>query len=174
MTEHLYLSYSEPEGVLTNWRSALVRTESISAAAEKLDFADYLRLSRGEKRGSARAKQQILANTYEAVVGAIYLEKGYKEAKAFITKTILVTLDNILKTGSWMDAKSRLQEVAQSEEGITPSYRVLDEDGPDHDKTFLIGVFIGEEKRGEGSGPSKQIAQQAAAEKALKFYGKQY
>lgn len=172
VTEYLYLTYNEPEGVLTNWRSALVRTESISQAASLMDFGDYMRLSRGEKRGSDRAKEQILANAYEAVVGAIYLDKGYEIAKAFIERTILVTLEEILKTGSWLDAKSRLQEVAQSVESVTPSYRVIDEEGPDHEKTFTIGVYVGDELRGEGNGPSKQMAQQAAAEKALKKYDK--
>src|ERR1700754_1080296 len=106
VTEHLYNNYSEPEGILTNWRSALVRTESISAAAAREDFEPLLRLSRGEKRGSERARQQILANCYEAVVGALYLEKGYDAAKKFITTSLLPTLDDILKSGSWLDPKS--------------------------------------------------------------------
>src|SRR5579862_1855685 len=103
VTEHLYTKYSEPEGILTNWRSALVRTESISAAADREGFEPLLRLSRGEKRGSARAREQILANTYEAVTGALYLEKGYDGAKDFITKTLLPTFEQILQAGSWLD-----------------------------------------------------------------------
>ncbi len=170
VTEFLYSNYEEPEGILTNWRSALVRTESIGAAAHKLGFEDLLRLSRGERKGTERARAQILANSYEAVVGAIYLDQGYEVAKKFIAQTILVTFDEILATGSWMDAKSRLQEVAQNKEGTTPVYKVLNEEGPDHDKTFTIGVFIGSELRGKGTGPSKQIGQQKAAEKALKKY----
>jgi ribonuclease III len=167
VTEYLYSNYEEPEGILTNWRSALVRTESISAAADKLGFEQMLRLSRGEKRGSQRAREQILANCFEAVIGSIYLDQGYEAAKLFITRTILSTLKNILDNGSWMDAKTRLQETAQSLEGETPIYKVLSEEGPDHDKTFSVGVFIDNVLRGQGTGPSKQAAQQKAAETAL-------
>ena len=170
VTEYLYNNYDEPEGILTNWRSALVRTESIGAAGTKLGFDEFLRLSRGEKQGSDRARQQILANTFESVTGAIYLDKGYDAAKAFISEHILSTLAEILKSGSWMDAKSRLQETAQSVDGETPSYKVMAEDGPDHDKMFTIGVFISGELRGQGTGHSKQAAQQVAAEEALKRY----
>lgn len=170
VTEYLYGNYSEPEGILTNWRSSLVRTESISAAAARFGFESMLRLSRGEKRGTDRARAQILANSYEAVVGALYLDKGFEACKLFITKSILVTFDEILKTGSWMDPKSHLQEVAQSQEASTPVYKVLNEEGPDHEKTFTIGVFINGQLRGTGVGPSKQIGQQKAAEAALKTF----
>ncbi len=170
VTEYLYNNFSEPEGILTNWRSALVRTESISAAATKLGYMDLMRLSRGEKRGSDRAKQQIMANAFEAVIGAVYLDKGYEPAKKLITDHILSTLEGILKTGSWMDPKSRLQELAQSLESQTPVYKVMSEEGPDHDKTFVIGVYIGDKLYGKGSGPSKQAGQQSAAESALKKY----
>jgi ribonuclease-3 len=170
VTEYLYVNFSEPEGILTNWRSSLVRTESIGAAAYKFGFEPLLRLSRGEKRGTERARSQILANSYEAVVGAIYLDKGYGAAKAFITKTILVTFKQILKTGSWLDSKSHLQEVAQSQEGFTPVYKVLSEEGPDHEKTFTVGVLVNGKLRGTGVGPSKQIGQQKAAEAALSSY----
>ncbi len=171
VTEYLYANFSEPEGILTNWRSSLVRTESIGAAAAKFEFEPLLRLSRGEKRGTDRARAQILANSYEAVVGAIYLDKGYGAAKSFITKSILVTFKQILKTGSWLDAKSHLQEVAQSKDGHTPVYKVLSEEGPDHEKTFTVGVFVNGKLKGTGTGPSKQIGQQQAAEAALKSYG---
>ncbi len=173
VTQYLYGNYSEPEGILTNWRSALVRTESISAAASALGFEPYLRLSRGEKRGTERARAQILANSFEAVVGAIYLDKGYDAAKQLIENTILSTFAKILETGSWLDPKSRVQELSQSTLGFTPSYKVLAEDGPDHDKTFTVGVYINDELYGKGNGPSKQSAQQAAAEKALKKLQKQ-
>lgn len=173
VTEFLYLNYDEPEGILTNWRAALVRTESISAAGSKLGLYDLMRLSRGEKHGSDRAKQQIMANAFEAVIGAIYLDKGYKAANDFVHKHILATLDEILQTGSWRDPKSRLQEVAQSVEGQTPVYKVLAEDGPDHDKTFTLGAYIGNKLKGKGSGPSKQMAQQEAAKNALKTYENQ-
>jgi len=170
VTNYLYSNFEEAEGILTNWRSALVRTESIGEAAHKLGFEEYLRLSKGEKRGSRRAREQILANSFEAVIGAIYLDQGYDAAKDFITDNILSTLTGILDEGSWLDAKSKLQEVAQSVDGITPNYRVIEEDGPDHDKVFKIGVYVGEELKGEGEGPSKQTAQQKAAEAALKSY----
>lgn len=172
VTENLYSNYSEPEGILTNWRSSLVRTESIGAAAERLGFNDYLRLSRGEKRGSERARLQILANCYEAVIGAIYLDKGYDASKEFIEQSLLTTFEEILKTGSWMDPKSRLQEVAQSEDGATPQYKVLSEEGPDHEKEFTVGVYVGDTLKGKGNGPSKQAAQQMAAEMALESYKK--
>lgn len=170
VTEYLYTTYSEPEGILTNWRSSLVRTESIGAAAERLGFNDYLRLSRGEKRGTDRARQQILANCFEAVIGAIYIDKGYESSKIFINSNIIATFDEILASGSWLDPKSKLQEVAQSVDGATPQYKVLSEEGPDHEKNFSIGVFVEGQLKGEGQGPSKQSAQQQAAERALKKY----
>lgn len=170
VTEYLYGNYQEPEGILTNWRSALVRTESISSAAQREGFETLLRLSRGEKRGSERARQQILANCYEAVIGALYLDKGYGAAQTFIERTLIPTFEDILKSGAWMDPKSRLQEVIQSREGATPIYKVLQEEGPDHDKMFIIGVYVEGKLRGQGSGPSKQSAQVAAAQAALKEF----
>lgn len=170
VTEYLYGNYSEPEGILTNWRSSLVRTESIGAAAARLGFESLLRLSRGEKHGTDRARAQILANSFEAVIGAVYLDKGYEAAKVFITDNILSTFDEILKTGSWMDPKSHLQEVVQSRGGSTPQYKVLSEEGPDHEKTFSVGVFVDEQMKGQGVGPSKQAAQVAAATAALEQY----
>jgi ribonuclease-3 len=170
VTEYLYGNYDDPEGVLTNWRSSLVRTESIGAAAAKFGFEPLLRLSRGEKRGTERARAQILANSFEAVTGALYLDQGYEAAKQFITESILSTFGTILETGSWMDPKSHLQELAQSKETATPVYKVMAEDGPDHDKTFTVGVFVSDQLRGQGTGPSKQHAQQKAAEAALAFY----
>ena len=167
VTEYLYLNYSEPEGILTNWRSSLVRTESISAAGSRLDFDGLLRLSRGEKHGTERARMQILANAFEAVVGALYLERGYEAAKIFITDNILSTFDEILRTGSWMDPKSRLQEVIQGQGGSTPQYRVLEEVGPDHEKIFKVGVYVDDKLLGRGEGHSKQTAQVAAAQHAL-------
>ncbi|MEO7363927.1 MAG: ribonuclease III [Candidatus Saccharimonadales bacterium] len=170
VTEYLYSTYDEPEGVLTNWRSSLVRTESIGAAAAKFGFEPLLRLSRGEKRGTDRARAQILANSFEAVVGALYLDQGYDVTKTFITESIISTFEEILKTGSWMDAKSHLQELAQSQDSATPVYRVLSEEGPDHDKVFTVGVYVNDTLRGQGDGPSKQAGQQKAAEAALVSY----
>jgi ribonuclease III len=172
VTEYLYGNFAEPEGVLTNWRSALVRTESISAAASRFEFEPLLRLSRGEKRGTVRARAQILANCYEAVIGALYLDQGYEVAKSFIEKSLITTFEDILKSGSWMDPKSHLQELVQSKMGFTPVYKVLEEEGPDHEKTFTIGVFVEGKLLGQGIGPSKQAGQVAAAEAALKVLQK--
>lgn len=169
-TEYLYNFFSEPEGILTNWRSALVRTESISAAASRLNFEPLLRLSRGERRGTDRARAQILANAFEAVIGALYLDQGYDPTAKFIKDKLLVTFKDILASGSWMDAKSYLQEKVQNQTGFTPVYKVLSEEGPDHDKIFEVGVFVDGRINGRGSGPSKQIGQQKAAEDALKMY----
>lgn len=169
-TEFLYGNYSDPEGILTSWRSSLVRTESIAAAAARMGYEPLLRLSRGEKRGSDRAREQILANSYEAVLGALYIDQGYEACKRYITDTVLSTFDDILQSGSWMDPKSHLQEQAQSVDGATPVYKVLSEDGPDHDKTFTVGVFVDGQLKGQGTGSSKQAGQQKAAEAALAAY----
>lgn len=170
VTNFLYNNFSDPEGVLTNWRSSLVRTESISAAAARNNFEPLLRLSRGERRGTDRARAQILANCYEAVVGSLYLDQGYEAASDFIHKSLISTFQEILDTGSWMDPKSHFQEAAQSKEGATPVYKVLSEEGPDHDKIFTVGVFVNGKQKGEGTGPSKQAGQQKAAEAALARY----
>ncbi len=170
VTDFLFNNHSEPEGILTSWRSSLVRTESIGEAGDKLGYEPLLRMSRGEKNGSQRARQQILANAFEAVIGAIYLERGYADADAFIQKHILSKLDSILESGSWRDPKSHLQEVSQRIDGHTPMYKVLEEVGPDHDKVFTLGVFVGDKLMGKGTGPSKQHAQQEAAKAALIAY----
>ena len=172
VTEFLYKTYNEPEGVLTSWRAALVRTESIGEAGVGLGYEHLVRMSRGEKQGSERARQQILANAFEAVTGAIYLERGYDDAADFIHKHIIAKLENILQIGSWRDAKSHLQEVSQRIDNQTPQYRVIEEIGPDHDKIFTLGVYINNELFGTGSGPSKQVAQQQAAQAALETYAK--
>ena len=170
VTDYLFNNYDEPEGTLTSWRAALVRTESIGEAGDKLGYEPLLRMSRGEKQGSDRARQQILANAFEAVIGAIYLERGYEDADKFIQKHIASKLESILEEGSWRDPKSHLQEVSQRIDSATPHYRVLDEVGPDHDKVFTLGVFVNEKLMGRGTGHSKQIAQQQAARAALKNY----
>ena len=170
VTEYLYKNFSEPEGILTSWRAALVNTESIGAAGDLLGYEPLIRMSRGEKKGSERARQQILANAFEALIGSIYLERGYDDAASFVDKHILSKLEGIMQSGSWRDPKSHLQEVSQRIDGATPVYRVLDEVGPDHDKVFTLGVFVGDKKMGEGVGPSKQYAQQQAARAALEAY----
>ncbi len=170
VTDYLYNTFDEPEGILTSWRAALVRTESIGESGEKLGYGSLLRLSRGEKQGSDRARKQIMANAFEAVIGSIYLDQGYDQAAVFITDHILSKLDAILEEGTWRDAKSKLQELAQRVDGHTPIYKVLQEEGPDHDKVFRLGVFVGGVLKGEGEGSSKQSAQQKAAEAAVKKY----
>lgn len=167
VTDFLYRNYPNPEGDLTNWRSALVKTESLAAVAEKLEIAQYFKLSRGEAKGNARSHALISANAVEAVIGAVYLDQGYEPAKAFITEHIIARLPQILESGTWMDPKSRFQEIAQEQFGLTPNYRVMDESGPDHDKVFTIGVYVGDKLYGKGSGSSKQSAQQGAASAAL-------
>ncbi len=170
VTDYLFKNHSEPEGILTSWRAALVRTESIGDAGEKLGYEPLIRMSKGERGGSARARAQILANAFEAVIGAIYLERGYADAERFIEVHILSKLESILSSGSWRDPKSNLQEVSQRIDNLTPVYKVLEEVGPDHEKIFTLGVFVGETLMGKGTGPSKQIAQQQAAKAALIAY----
>ena len=170
VTDYLFRTFTEPEGILTSWRAALVRTESIGAAGDKLGYESLVRMSRGEKQGGERARLQILANAFEALIGAIYLERGYDDAAVFITKHITSKLDTILAEGSWRDPKSHLQEVMQKTDGVTPRYVVLEEVGPDHDKVFTLGVYAGDRLVSKGVGPSKQAAQQAAAKAALQTY----
>jgi ribonuclease-3 len=167
VTDFLYRTYPNPEGDLTNWRSALVKTESLSTVAETLKIAEYFKLSRGEAKGNARSHALISANAVEAIIGSTYLDQGYDVAKKFITEHIISRLPEILATGTWMDPKSKFQEVAQERFGLTPSYRVMDEAGPDHDKIFTIGVYVGDTLYGQGSGSSKQAGQQVAAAAAL-------
>ena len=170
VTEYLFNNFSEPEGILTAWRAALVRTESIGDAGDKLGYGPLIRMSKGEKNGSERAHVQILANAFEAVIGAIYLERGFEDARDFIHKHIIVKLEGILESGSWRDPKSYLQEISQRVDSQTPVYKVLCEEGPDHDKVFTLGVFVGEKMMGRGTGPSKQVAQQQAARAAIDKY----
>jgi len=172
VTDYLYHTFTEQEGILTSWRAALVRTESIGEAGSLLGYESLVRMSRGEKQGGDRARQQILANAFEAVTGAIYLERGYDDASVFIHKHIISKLDSILESGSWRDAKSHLQEVSQRQDSMTPQYRVIEEVGPDHDKIFTLGVYVGDKLMGKGTGPSKQVAQQQAAQAALEEYAK--
>jgi ribonuclease-3 len=167
VTDYLYRNYPNPEGDLTNWRSALVKTESLVAVAEQLEIAQYFRLSRGETKGNARSHALISANAVEALIGSIYLDQGYDAAGKFITDHVISRLPDILKDGTWMDPKSKFQETAQEQFGLTPNYRVMDETGPDHDKVFTVGVYVGDKLFGKGSGSSKQSAQQGAAAAAL-------
>lgn len=170
VTDYLYRNYENPEGDLTNWRSALVKTESLSSVAEQLELDQYLMLSRGEAKGNERSRALIHANCVEAMIGAIYMDKGYDVARQFIEAHIVSRLEGILADGSWVDPKSKFQELAQEREGFTPHYKVMEEMGPDHDKMFVVGVYVGDRLCGKGQGSSKQAAQQAAATTALKKY----
>ena len=169
-SDFLFRNYDYPEGVMTALRAALVRTESIGDAGKELGYEPLVRLSKGEKHGSERAHEVILADCFEAVIGAIYLDQGYDAAKDFISKHILVKIDAILEEESWRDPKSYVQELAQKIDGTTPVYRTLKEEGPDHDKKFTVGLYVGEKLMGTGNGHSKQEAQTEAAREGVKKY----
>ena len=169
-SDFLFRKFDYPEGVMTALRAALVRTESIGDAGKELGYEPLVRLSKGEKNGSERAHDVILADCFEAVIGAIYLDQGYETASEFIAKYILVKIDTILEEGSWRDPKSYVQELAQRFDGITPVYKTLREDGPDHDKTFTVGLYVGDAIKGLGKGHSKQEAQTMAAREGVKLY----
>jgi len=168
VTEDIYQNYPEkPEGELTNWRAALVNSKFLGKLARDLDFNDFLLLSKGEAKELGKARLYILANTFEALIGAVYLDRGYKICQEFIKKHLMPKLPDILEKGAFRDAKSRFQEEAQERTGITPLYKVLEEWGPDHAKHFIIGVFLNEELVAKGDGSSKQEAEEEAAKNAL-------
>jgi ribonuclease-3 len=167
VTEYLYRNHPNPEGELTNWRAALVNAKMLAKVAGRLKLNDFLLLSRGEAKDTGRARQYILANTLEALIGAIYLDKGYQEAADFIKREILKELPDIIENRLYHDPKSRFQEEAQDKVGITPVYEVLKEWGPDHAKNFVVGVYLGQELVAQGEGSSKQEAQEKAAQAAL-------
>ncbi len=168
VTRHLYKNYPNPEGELTIWRAALVNSKMLAKTADCLGFNNYLLLSKGEFQDTGRARQFILANTFEAVVGSIYLDQGFEKAKDFIGRVLITELPAILENKLYHDPKSRFQEKAQEKMGITPTYEVLGESGPDHDKQFIVGVFLGEKMIAKGEGPSKQAGQEKAAEAGIK------
>jgi len=167
VTEHLYQNYPNPEGELTNWRAALVNTKMLAKVAEQLGLSGYLLLSRGEAKDTGRARHYILANAFEALIGAIHLDQGYEKAKVFIEKEILKELPDIIEQKLYQDPKSRFQEEAQERVGLTPTYEVVKEWGPDHDKQFIVSVRLDKEAVAEGQGCSKQEAQEKAAAAAL-------
>jgi len=172
VTEYLYTHYPNPEGELTNWRAALVNANMLSELAREINLEKCLKLSRGEaKEANTKARQYILANAYEAVIGAIYIDQGWDAAKRFIEEQVLIKLPYILEHQLYLDPKSRFQEIAQEIAGITPSYKVMEESGPDHARQFKIGIYLGDEFIAEGTGLSKQEAQMAAAEKGLEVKG---
>ena len=167
-THFLYDKYPQkPEGELTAYRASLVNAVTCAEIAHEIGMNDFLLLSRGEAKDTGRARNILLANAFEALVGAIYLDQGYDAAKEFITKHLFPKIDAIVREKLWQDAKSVLQEKAQESEGVTPSYAVIRETGPDHDKHFIVGVYIKDTMVAEGSGKSKQEAEQSAAREAL-------
>jgi len=171
VTDELYAKYPNPEGELTNWRAALVNAVMLAQLSAEINLNDYILMSRGEAKDTGRARQYILANAMEALIGAIYLDQGYTIAKQFITRWVLTRLPYVLENGLWIDAKSRFQESAQELLGVTPTYRVLEESGPDHDKIFKVGAYLDKELVASGTGSSKQEAQTDAAEAAIKVKG---
>ena len=168
VTEHLYNNYPNPEGELTNWRSALVNGRMLAKISRTLDIEDYIYMSRGEQQDTGKARDYILANAFEAVMGAIYLDQGYNSSRDFTIRHLLTQLDHILENQLYIDAKTKFQELCQEQTGVTPSYRVLEESGPDHDKNFRVGIYINSTLVASGKGSSKQTAQQDAAKAALK------
>jgi len=171
VTEFLYKNYGNQEGELTNWRSALVCGANLSEIAKRLELSRYLYLGKGEEKSGGREKGYILANTVEAVIGAIFLDQGYKKAHAFINKFIISYLGEILEQGLHVDPKSRFQEISQAKFNVTPSYKLVEESGPDHSKVFVIGAYINDKQFGEGKGSSKQQAEQEAAQDAMDKHG---
>jgi ribonuclease III len=157
----------KPEGELTSYRAALVNTVSLAETARSLGISTYLLLSKGEAKDTGKARDVILADAFEAIIGAVYLDAGYPAAEAFIARTIFGKIDAVIAKRSYQDAKSRFQETAQEKRGITPRYDLLSEEGPDHAKLFTVGVFLGSEEVARGVGQSKQLAEQSAAEAAL-------
>lgn len=171
VTEHLYNNYSNPEGELTSWRAALVNGETLSLIAKELGVEKYLMMSKGEAKDTGRARVYLLANAMEAIIGAIYLDKGYEESKEFISKNVISKLSEVLEKKLYMDPKSLFQEKSQEIEKVTPIYKVLREWGPDHDKHFVVGVFLNDNLIAEGEGNSKQEAQRQAAKNGLEEKG---
>ncbi|OGG48641.1 ribonuclease III [Candidatus Kaiserbacteria bacterium RIFCSPLOWO2_12_FULL_52_8] len=168
VTDFLFKKFpTKPEGELTNFRAALVNTVSLAGSAQKLGVNDFLLLSKGEARDTGRARDVILADTFEAIIGAIYLDLGYESAEKFIAANLYGKIDDVIAKRAYQDAKSHFQELAQEKRGVTPNYKTLGEVGPDHDKRFTIGVFIGSEEIAHGEGQSKQEAEQAAAQAGL-------
>lgn len=172
VTEYLYRNFPNPEGELTNWRASLVNAKTLSEIASEIGMEPYLYLSRGEaKDAGSKARQIILANAIEALIGAIYLDQGMEAAKSFVDRFVIIKFTYILEHRLYIDPKSRLQEVSQETLGITPSYKVLSEVGPDHAKEFEVGVYLGGDLIGTGKGSAKQDAQIEAARVALEKKG---
>ncbi len=170
ITDYLYRKYpNRPEGMLTNWRASLVNTKILAKIAHKLNFHKFLLVSKGEEKEIDNDKASILADTFEALVGALYIDKSYQVCKKFIENNLTKELPEIIEKGLYKDSKSRFQEAAQEKVEITPTYKILDEKGPDHRKMFTLGVFLNNKLIAKGRGTSKQKAEEAAAKKALQI-----
>lgn len=172
ITRLLFDNYDRPEGILTNWRSALVKGESLSFEAKRIGLDNLIKTSRGEAKNTGKARDLILANAFEALIGAIYLDLGFDIASEFIKKNIYYKIEEIIAGELYYDAKSRFQEMSQEKFGITPSYETVSETGPDHNKAFIVGAYLNKSKIAEGEGSSKQRAQLDAAANALKVWDK--
>jgi ribonuclease-3 len=173
VSDYLYTKYPDrPEGDLTSFRSAIVRTESLADASRELNYGKYLKMAKGEEESGGRDKDYILANTFEAVLGAIYMDQGYEACKELVTRVLISKIDYIVKNRLDIDSKTKIQERAQAEYRETPTYEVIEENGPDHDKEFVVVVKVGSRVIGRGKGGSKQKAEEAAAEKGLKYIEK--
>ncbi|MCR4277893.1 MAG: ribonuclease III [Candidatus Berkelbacteria bacterium] len=170
VTDYLYKNFTNPEGELTNWRSSIVRGEILARVAGELELGEFLFLSRGEDKSGGRTRTLILANTFEALIGAIYLDAGYKDAEKFISQHLIALLPEIIEKKLYIDPKSRLQELSQEKMGATPEYRVMGEEGPDHTKIFTVGVYVNRKLLAQGTGSSKQKAETAAASEAIKNF----
>jgi len=170
VTDYLFRHFpKKKEGELTNLRAALVNAHMLFSLSKKLGFGDFLLLSRGEEKDTGKGREYILANAFEAFIGALYIDGGYKKCESFLKKYLFPEIEKIIEKGQIKDAKSRLQEEAQERLKITPSYKVLDEWGPDHAKHFLVGVFLGDEMVVKSEGSSKREAEESAAKEALKI-----
>ena len=171
-TENLYKNFPDnPEGDLTNFRAALVNGKMLAEVSDRLGVEEHLMMSKGERKDTGRARQYLLANALEAIIGAVYLDRGYRVSKEFITKNILCEMKRVLESKLYQDPKSKFQEESQDKAGLTPTYKVSKEWGPDHDKHFRVGVYLDKELVAEGEGSSKQTAQRSAAKEALKVKG---
>jgi ribonuclease-3 len=173
VSKYLYVKYPDrEEGDLTSFRSAIVRTESLAQASRELGYGEYLKMAKGEEESGGRDKDYILANTFESVLGSIYIDQGFDKCKELVQKVLISKVDNIVENRLDIDNKTKIQELAQAKFRLTPTYTVVDEKGPDHDKTFTVAVKIGNKTIGKGKGSSKQKAEESAAEKGLEYIEK--
>lgn len=171
VTEYLYNNFPNPEGELTNWRASLVNKDMLASVSRKLEVDQFLLMSRGEAKDTGRAREYLMANALEAIIGALYLDQGYDPSKKFILENIVVHLKRVIEEKLYLDPKSRFQEEAQDKVGVTPNYKVISETGPDHDKKFVVGVYLGDDEVAHGEGASKQEAQRNAAREGLEVKG---